>query len=392
MTDQATPAAAKKALRIAILAQPLRVAGGLSVGRNLLAALARLAPQHSYFVSIPEQCGYEDILRQMPHVQWLVCRKSANKLGRLFFDCFTLPAAVRAFRPDVVLATTHRGLFRPPCPQAILCHEPHLFYPKRHYPHETISNQLVLVYDKLALRLQLRHTQLLLGQTPVAVDRLRQVFDFKGRTAVCPNAVSAFTLAGDDHPTLPEPLTPYASSLKLFCLTNYYGHKNLESFVPLFQRYGRELEGVVVVTTVAAEQHPHAVAFLKAIETLKGRIVNVGPLRQSQLASYFHACQGLLLPTLLESFSGSYLEAMHFGLPILTSDLDFAHAVCGSAALYFDPWNPATMKDAILRLKNEPALREELISKGRQQLQAMFKSWDEIAMELEKMLVDLASR
>ena len=30
------------------------------------------------------------------------------------------------------------------------------------------------------------------------------------------------------------------------------------------------------------------------------------------------------MPTLLESFSGTYVESMYFEKPILTSDLDFA--------------------------------------------------------------------
>jgi len=90
----------------------------------------------------------------------------------------------------------------------------------------------------------------------------------------------------------------------------------------------------------------------------------------------------MFLPTFLESFSGTYLEAMHFGLPILTSDLDFAHAVCGDAAIYFDPWNAASIKDAILKLRNNPELSQELVAKGKTRLQTNFRSWDEIATDV----------
>ena len=34
------------------------------------------------------------------------------------------------------------------------------------------------------------------------------------------------------------------------------------------------------------------------------------------------------LPSLLESYSGAYVEAMSFGVPIVTSDRDFAREVC----------------------------------------------------------------
>ncbi len=45
--------------------------------------------------------------------------------------------------------------------------------------------------------------------------------------------------------------------------------------------------------------------------------------KQKELAGYFCNSNALLLPALLESFSATYLEAMYFGLPILTSNLDF---------------------------------------------------------------------
>ena len=92
-------------------------------------------------------------------------------------------------------------------------------------------------------------------------------------------------------------------------------------------------------------------------------------------------CQALFLPTLLESFSVTYLEAMHFGVPVLTSDLDFARFVCGDAAIYFDPWDPGSIKDAILRLRTDSDLGRELVARGHERLRAEFKSWDEIAAD-----------
>jgi hypothetical protein len=48
----------------------------------------------------------------------------------------------------------------------------------------------------------------------------------------------------------------------------------------------------------------------------------------SDVPKWYKATQALLLPTLLESFSGTYIEAMHFERPIFTSNLDFAKEVC----------------------------------------------------------------
>lgn len=83
---------------------------------------------------------------------------------------------------------------------------------------------------------------------------------------------------------------------------------------------------------------------------------------------------------------------MHFGLPILTSDLDFAREVCGDAALYFDPWSPESLKGAILRLKNHPDLRDNLVEKGHARLSQCFgRTFDDIAVEIKKELESLVS-
>ena len=110
---------------------------------------------------------------------------------------------------------------------------------------------------------------------------------------------------------------------------------------------------------------------------------------QSQLAAYYEHTDALLLPTLLESYSGTYNEAMRFHRPVLTSDLDFAHAVCGDAAVYFDPWNPADIASAIVRLKNDADLRRRLVAAGDQQKERASKSWDEIAASVMNELAAL---
>ena len=61
MTDSPGPS-----LRVCILAHQCHQAGGLSVGRNVLRALGRVAPGHQYLVTVPADCGYEDICRTMP--------------------------------------------------------------------------------------------------------------------------------------------------------------------------------------------------------------------------------------------------------------------------------------------------------------------------------------
>ena len=76
----------------------------------------------------------------------------------------------------------------------------------------------------------------------------------------------------------------------------------------------------------------------------------------------------MFLPTLLECFSANYPEAMAMELPILTSDLDFAHSICHDAALFFNPTDPAQIAENIIKIVESQPLREDLIKKGKQNL------------------------
>ncbi len=60
-------------------------------------------------------------------------------------------------------------------------------------------------------------------------------------------------------------------------------------------------------------------------------LYNHGPVPVTDGPQLYQTCDFLLLPTILETFSGTYPEAMAMGLPIITTDLDFAHEICQDA-------------------------------------------------------------
>lgn len=373
-------------MKIAVLAHALRVAGGLSVGKNLVAALSRIAPEHHYLFTIPAGVGYESLVAGFPRAEVSVRRDSGRSLRRLWYEAREVPRAVRRFHPDVVLALANRGLTGLSCAQAVLVQDSYLVYPWKHFGREWWPRLRVLpevVARRWCLRRSLASTQLVFCQTDVVKRRMAARYGYAGTIRVCPNAVSAWTSTLDQSP-VPPPLVPLAGRMKLFCLTRYYPHKNLEVLVDVFRRYASDLKDVVALITISAEQAPGAAKLLRTVQSLglQEKIINVGPLEQGELADYFRHCQALLMPTLLESFSGTYLEAMQFGLPILTSDLDFAHAVCGDAAEYFDPWNPTSIRDAILKVKQDTRLARQLADKGTLRMKTIERSWDVVVQEM----------
>jgi len=78
---------------------------------------------------------------------------------------------------------------------------------------------------------------------------------------------------------------------------------------------------------------------------------------------------------------------------VLTSDLDFAHEICGPAALYFDPWSPDSMMKAIVRIRENADLRQSLLCAARLRLAETHNySWPDIADTLIADLRRVVSR
>ncbi len=364
-------------MRIMVLAHNLRAAGGLSVGLNVLSSLSQVGDQHEYFLILPADVGYESISLPTKNRTYYYHR-TRGSIGQFWFERTMLPKLARQYQPDLVWGLGNFGLPHPPGLQAFLLHMPQFLYGSQHARLQLGERVLSGLMRRRMVK-SLPSTQLVFCQTQTMARRFSDQYHFSGEVAIMPNAVSRFAAPSSD--VCPPVFETYRGKTVLFCLSKYYPHKNLESLLELFQRHGDRLRNVVVLTTIDPATEPRAAAFMAQLPKFQDQIVNVGRLAQHELSAYYRHSSALLLPTLLESYTATYLEAMRFDCPVLTSDMDFAREVCGDAALYFDPWNVDSMADAIIRLRDDASLQERLRFQARERLKQDFPSWTTITAD-----------
>jgi glycosyltransferase involved in cell wall biosynthesis len=292
---------------------------------------------------------------------------------------------VAAFRPNVILGLHGFGLHgfglrNPTAPQVLFPQDSHLFYPTRHYAGEGWLAKLNKLYNRRKLAGDLRRTALILCQTKVVEGRIRETFGYRGPAWVCGSAVAP-GLVARASPQPPPELARLGERFKLLCLSKYSAHKNFEGILEACRLAGERLGDLAIVTTVGRDHHRGAPGFIDAIARfgLSQRVINVGGIAPQRVGDFYAHVDGFLMPSRLETFCLPYVEAMSFGLPILTSDLDFAHAVCGDAAAYFDAWDAGSMADALVRFQADAGLRQRLGQAGRARAATFFRTWDEIA-------------
>lgn len=100
------------------------------------------------------------------------------------------------------------------------------------------------------------------------------------------------------------------------------------------------------------------------------RIRFLGYTPRSDLRFLYGGACFLAFPSLYEGFGLPPLEAMASGCPVLTSHVASLPEVCGKAALYVDPNDPADIRERLQRLIAEPDLRASLAAAGLVQAQA----------------------
>ena len=107
------------------------------------------------------------------------------------------------------------------------------------------------------------------------------------------------------------------------------------------------------------------------------RIILTGYVVNTDLPSIYCQSEVFLYPSLRESFGIPMLEAMACGVPVITSNTSSMPEVAGDAAMLTNPYEPAEITAAMIRLTSDKKLRSDLIQKGFEQA-AKF-SWKAMA-------------
>ncbi|KQP18808.1 glycosyltransferase family 1 protein [Pseudorhodoferax sp. Leaf267] len=125
---------------------------------------------------------------------------------------------------------------------------------------------------------------------------------------------------------------------------------------------------------------PVAVAGARDIGIFRGAAVRADGFRflgfvpDEDLPALYRQAACFVLPSLYEGFGLPAVEAMANDCPVLAARAASLPEVCGDAALYFDPRDPASVAAQLQRMATEPGLREQLQAAGRERLRQY--NWD----------------
>jgi len=178
---------------------------------------------------------------------------------------------------------------------------------------------------------------------------------------------------------------PEYDGTTLLTISTFYPHKNLAIAIDIARVLMKKYADFKFrfVYTINEKDFP------PLEESLKEHFLFIGKVDIAECPSLYQQADIAFQPTLMECFSATYPEAMRMRIPIVTTDLEFAHGLCGDAACYYDAVNPEAAVEAIYRVAKDKEYAQRLVENGEKQL-LKFDNYEQRAEKLIKILEEIS--
>jgi glycosyltransferase involved in cell wall biosynthesis len=157
--------------------------------------------------------------------------------------------------------------------------------------------------------------------------------------------------------------------------------KNFNRLVEAFKQVQDENLNLLLI---GGQNKNFAIAESHLNETTDNRIIRLGYISDNQLAALYKEADAFIYPSFYEGFGLPNIEAMHFGCPVITSDIASCREVCGEAAVYVDPNSIQEIADAIRQIRTNSQFKIQMASLGK--IQSSKYSWEKSAQQLSLLI------
>ena len=176
---------------------------------------------------------------------------------------------------------------------------------------------------------------------------------------------------------------PEFDGITLFTASSPAAYKNLGIMVPLAEYLEQKHPDFNFRFVLTCKEAPFELP-----DYLRNHFVFVGKVDVSECPNLYEQSDIMFMPTLMECFTATYPEAMRMEVPIVTTDLEFAHELCGDAACYYSAVDFKAAAEAIYEVATDVTYRSQLTAIGKEQLKT-FDSYEQRAEKLVEILETL---
>ena len=125
----------------------------------------------------------------------------------------------------------------------------------------------------------------------------------------------------------------------LFTIGLLQPRKNFHVLMPLIKETGYKL----VVAGLDTFDYKNVIIEEAKKWQVSDQLIITGPISENEKVWYYHNCEAFVFPSFAEGFGSPVVEAMFFGKPVFLSRFGSLPEIGGSAAYYFESFEPEQM-------------------------------------------------
>ena len=278
-------------------------------------------------------------------------------------------------RPDLVYTMAGPAYVRFPFPHVLGLSNPYVTHAdlKSIALGRTIFGLTKTIFESAYKLHQARRADFWIFQTQAARDGFcRRAFISPARTEVVSNAVDTEFVDRFERQSDTSPDAARQNGAVIFVPAAPYRHKALTSIPSIARELDTQLNGRMDFRFVLTIDPSHSL--WGEIESkanklgVKHRVVTGGAYSYLDAASRYSAADIVFIPSILETFSVTFLETFASSRPLVAADRAFARDICGDAARYVDPFCPGAAAATFKDLLENIARRNLLVRNGRERL------------------------
>ena len=291
-------------------------------------------------------------------------------------------------KPDVVYSVTAPSYFDFNAPEVMRFTNPLVAHPNKYswrvQPLKSRPRLLLYCWNQKRL---IKKARFFITQTETTKQGILRITHLPSQNVCVVNNVlpAAFALQDNKH------IDNNSGWIEIACVGAPVPHKNFDILPDVIMELRKNgIDNARFHTTIPTNDPLWGVISkrLKKLQ-IENNVFNHGRVTQAELAEMYRHCEYCYLPTLLEVFSASTVEAMFFDLKIVATDFEFNREVLGDSSLYYEPMNEADAAKQFAKLIHDKQLQSTFSERMKTQL-ARYDDYDRHFNAIKDFLVSVA--
>lgn len=345
-----------------------KVGGGIQVATSFINDLKELDLPHQFIVVLSRQMVNNFDRSKFPsNIKILDLPQGVD--NKMAISKYLL-GIEKEYKIDKVFCVFGPSYYKSMVPKVVGYALPHFIYKDSPYFKKISLKASIRLFflEKIQVYLFKKNSDALVFETEDAANKFKNNFNYRRSTYVVSNTLNEIFTKPELWKRTKVKTDP--NTYKILCLGANYPHKNI-AILP------------AVIDSLLKNNFKNFKFYisleksdLNFEEKYNQYIHYMGKIDLMELPELYKSIDVVFMPTLLEVFSATYLEAMHMERPIVASNMSFARDICQDSAVYFNPVSAESAAEQLLKVYQDESLKAELLERAKVNIQRFGNSMD----------------